>query len=77
MGAAARGTLERDENSIEGAFGPRSRRGPTRGGRPALERDETSFEGVGDPRVRQICTGAAPYPSSVVEFRLRVAGPIV
>jgi hypothetical protein len=57
MGAAARDALERDENSLEGAFGPRSRRGPARGGRPAperggvplggrptLERDRTSLE---------------------------------
>jgi hypothetical protein len=57
MEAAARDALERDGNSLEGAFGPRSRRGPARGGRPAperggvplggrptLERDRTSLE---------------------------------
>jgi hypothetical protein len=32
MGAAARDALERDGNSLEGAFGPRSRRGLMRGG---------------------------------------------
>jgi hypothetical protein len=38
MGAVARDALERDGNLLEGAFGSRSRRGLTRGGRPALER---------------------------------------
>jgi hypothetical protein len=89
-GAAARNALERGGNSLEGAFGPRSRRGPARGGRPTpeqgevplggrptLERDGTSLDRATDPRARRICTGAALYPSSGVEFRPRVAGPIV
>jgi hypothetical protein len=90
MGAAARDALERDGKLLEGAFGPRSSRGPARGGRPAPKRggvplggrptlvqDGTSLEGATDPRARRICTGAAPYSSSGAEFRPRVAGPIV
>jgi hypothetical protein len=45
MGAAARDTLERDGNLLEGAFGPRSSRGPARGGRPAPERGRVSLGG--------------------------------
>jgi hypothetical protein len=90
IGAAARDALERDRSSLEGVFGSRSRRGLARGvrppperggfpleGRPTLERGRTSIEGATDPRVRQMCIGAALYPSSRVEFRPRVAGPIV
>jgi hypothetical protein len=63
-GAAARDPLERYGNSLEGAFGSRSRRGLARGWAPS-------------PRARRICTEVAPYPSSGAEFRPRVAGPIV
>jgi hypothetical protein len=45
-------------------------------GRPALERGGTSPEGATGPRARRSCTGTAPYPSSGVEFRPRVARPI-
>jgi hypothetical protein len=90
MGAAARDTLERDGNLLEGVFDPRSSRGPARGGRPApergrvslggrptLERDRTSLEGETNPRARRICTEAVSYPSCGAEFCPRVAGPIV
>jgi hypothetical protein len=89
-GAAARDPLERDGNSLEGAFGSRSRRGLARGGasspqarrNPArgssdLEPDGSSLEVVTGPRARWIFSEAAPYPSSGAEFRPRVAGPIV
>jgi hypothetical protein len=45
MGAAACDALERDGNSLEGAFGSRSRRGLARGGHPALERGGVPLEG--------------------------------
>jgi hypothetical protein len=90
MGAVARDALERDGNSLEGAFGSRSRRGLARGGSPALkrggvplqglptlERDGSPLEGAIDPRARRICTEAVPYPSSGAEFFPRVARPIV
>jgi hypothetical protein len=60
-----------------GVSSPQARRSPARGGRPTLERDGTSLEGATGPRARQSCTGAAPYPSSGVEFHPRVARPIV
>jgi hypothetical protein len=75
MGAVTRDALERDGNSLEGAFGSRSRR-PLEG-RPTLERDRSPLEGAIDPRARRICTEAVPYPSSGSEFYPRVAGPIV
>jgi hypothetical protein len=43
MGAAARDALDRDGNSLEGAFGPRSRRGLMRGGvQPSSEAEYRS-----------------------------------
>jgi hypothetical protein len=45
MGAAAHDAHERDGNSLEGAFGSRSRRGLSRGGRPAVERGGVPLEG--------------------------------
>jgi hypothetical protein len=82
----ARDVLERDENSLEGAFGSRSRRDPARGGtqvpseaeprsrgRPAPERGGTSHEGALGPRARRSSTSAAPRPSSEAKFCPRVA----
>jgi hypothetical protein len=77
IGAAARDALERDGNSLEGVFSSRSRRDLARGGRLALERDGSPLEGAIDPRARWVYIEAAPYPSSGVEFRPRVAGPSV
>jgi hypothetical protein len=86
---AARDALERDGNSLEGAFGSRSRRGLARGGRLALERggvpleghstlerDGSPLEGAIDPRARRVCTEAVSYPSSGAESCPRVAGLI-
>jgi hypothetical protein len=77
MGAVARDPLERDGNSLEGAFGSRSRRGLTQGWAPSPRARRSPARGLSDPRARQICTEVAPYPSSGAEFRPRVAGPII
>jgi hypothetical protein len=70
----ARDALERDENSLEGALGSRSRRGLTRGGRPALERGGVPLEGASEPRARQNFTRGGDWPSS--EARLYWGGPV-
>jgi hypothetical protein len=78
MGAAARDALEREGNSLEGAFGSRSRWGLARGGGASSPRAMRSpTRGSSDPRARRICLEAVPYPSSGAEFCPRVAGPIV
>jgi hypothetical protein len=46
MVAAGRDALERDGDSLEGAFGSRLRRGLTRGGCLALERGGSPLEGA-------------------------------
>jgi hypothetical protein len=77
MEAAALVLLEQDGNSLEGAFGSRSRWGLARGWAPSPRARRSPARGSYNPRARRICTEVAPYPSSGAEFRLRVAGPIV
>jgi hypothetical protein len=63
LGAAARDPLERGKLARGGVW-------------LSIETGPRA-RGTSSPRARQICTEAAPYPSSGAEFRLRVAGPIV
>jgi hypothetical protein len=76
MGAAARDALERDGNSLEGAFGPRSRRGPTRGGRPAPERSRVPLGGSSDPRARRNLTRGGDRPTSEADLYRGGAVPL-
>jgi hypothetical protein len=64
MGAVASDTLERDGNSLEGAFGSRSRRGLTRGGASSPRARWSPARGSSDPRARRIPTRGGDRPMS-------------
>jgi hypothetical protein len=71
-----RDALERDGNSLEGAFGSRSRRGLARGGRPAPERGGVLLEGASDPRARRNFTRGGDRPTSEAELYRGGAVPL-
>jgi hypothetical protein len=77
----ARDVLERDGNSLEGAFSSRSRRdlarggvqlsietGPRSRGRPAPERGGILLEGAPSPQERRNLTRGGDRPSSEAKF---------